>query len=323
MANDYTLDDETLRARIDAESDGARFDAALARAFPAYSRARLQKWIAAGRARIDGAVCLETRFVVAPGMAIEIRPAEEELSPLAFTPEDLRATGIIVATVYEDEHILVVDKPAGLTTHPAPTVREPTMLDFVAASRPALARLPRGGVVHRLDRDTSGLLVVAKTEPARLALLAQFRVRAARREYLAIAHGAPPPTGVIEKPLARSRIDRKKMAVRSGGRDAKTRFTVEKQYRGFALLRCRLASGRTHQIRAHLEHAGYPLAGDPVYKKRARELPFALSRQALHATLLEISHPQSGATASWQSAPPPDFAAALRALEARDENATI
>ena len=323
MANDYTLDDETLRARIDAESDGARFDAALARAFPAYSRARLQKWIAAGRARIDGAVCLETRFVVAPGMVVEIRPDEEELSPLAFTPEDLRATGIIVAAVYEDEHILVVDKPAGLTTHPAPTVREPTMLDFVAASRPALARLPRGGVVHRLDRDTSGLLVVAKTEPARLALLAQFRVRAARREYLAIAHGAPPrPASSKSRSPARASIA-KKWRCEAAAATRKRASRSEKQYRGFALLRCRLASGRTHQIRAHLEHAGYPLAGDPVYKKRARELPFALSRQALHAALLEISHPQSGATASWRSAPPSDFAAALRALEARDENAAI
>lgn len=277
--------------------------------FADHTRVALQKLIAEGAVRMDGKTLSRAAFRVPGGCEIDIDfaqmpPREEECAP-----EDLPLN-----IVHEDDAIIVVNKAAGMVTHPGNGNRNGTLQSALMFHHPPAAALPRAGIVHRLDKDTSGLLVAAKTEAARQFLLSRFLAREVRREYWTLVHGEPPATGVINRPLAPAKPG--KMAVRHSGKEALTRYVVLRRWRGFSLLCCRLETGRTHQIRAHLEYLGYPVAGDPSYRRRARELPFDMPRQALHAKILRLPHPTDGETMSWDAPPPEDFQAALRALDA-------
>ena len=282
----------------------------MAALFPAHARAVWRAAIESGAARIGGEAVLRPARRAPRGCEIAL-----DFSALPARREDnCAAENLPLNVVYEDGEMLVVNKAAGMVVHPGRGNRGGTLQSALLFRHPPAAALPRAGIVHRLDKNTTGLLAAAKTESARLSLIAQFKSRAARREYLAIVHGAPAATGFIDRPLAPRRPGNT-MAVRRGGKEARTRFSVLRRWRGFSLLRCRLETGRTHQIRAHLEYAGHPVAGDPDYRRRARALPFAMTRQALHAETLCLSHPADGSERTWCAPPPEDMQAAMRALD--------
>jgi len=213
--------------------------------------------------------------------------------------------------VHEDEHLLVVDKPAGLVVHPGSGNWEGTMLNALLHHVPAVRELPRAGIVHRLDKDTSGLLVVAKTEPAQLALVRQLQARTVKRTYLALARGRVERDGTVEAPIGRHPVHRTRMAVVASGKPAVTHYRVRERFAAHTLLECGLETGRTHQIRVHLASIGHPLEGDPVYAGRA---PAGFHRQALHALKLAFDHPASGAPMSFESPLPADMSALLASL---------
>ena len=279
--------------------------------FPQHSRVSWQKRISEGGVRIGGALCVRASCKLRGGEELTFVMAQSN----AKSDEECAPENIALEVVYEDDDITIINKPPGLVVHPGRGNREGTMQSALLFRRPQVAKLIRAGIVHRLDKDTSGLLAAANNARAQKKLSEQFQKRTAGREYLALVFGEPPQTGVIDRPLARSRRDPTKMAVREGGRRALTRFVVEKRMRGLALLRCFLETGRTHQIRAHLEYCGYPLVGDDAYRKRARPLPFALPRQMLHAETLRLHHPRDGDERKWQQPPPPDMLAVLARLD--------
>ena len=299
---------------IPPELDGARLDAALAAMRPERSRAQWKRRVEDGKARVDGAVCAKPDRTVSAGQVLLADPG-----PAPFCAGDARAEpeNIPLKIIHEDAHILVVDKPPGLAAHPGSGRVCGTLQNALLHHHPPAARLPRGGLVHRLDMDTSGLLVVAKTERARRRLAEGFKTRTIGREYLALVCGEPPQTGRVAAPLGRGGGDFRKIVVRFDGRAAATRFAVEKRWRGFALVRCWLETGRTHQIRVHMQHLGFPLAGDRTYRRRAKKMPLDIGRQCLHATALRLEHPHSGEEMKWESPLPDDFRAALTALDAR------
>ena len=235
-----------------------------------------------------------------------------------------RAQAIGLDIVFEDTELLVIDKPAGLVVHPGAGNRDGTLLNALLHHDPQLAQLPRAGIVHRLDKDTSGLLVVARTLPAQTALVAMLAARAIHRRYAAIVNGVPVAGSTVDAPLDRHPTDRLRRAVRDGGRPAVTRYRVREKFRAHALLQCELETGRTHQIRVHMAHAGWPLVGDPLYGRGLRlprgatpRLADALrgfQRQALHAEHLAFAHPLTGAALAFDAAPPRDFTGLLDAL---------
>ncbi len=304
---------------VPQECAGARLDQALARLVPEFSRSRLQQWIRDGAVLLDGApVAPRTR--VAAGARIEMR------QPPAEPRDDVAAEAIALDVRYEDPDLLVVDKPAGLVVHPAAGNRDGTLQNALLHHDPKLAGVPRAGIVHRLDKDTSGLLVVARTLEAHTSLVRQLAGRSVHREYLALVVGEVIAGARIEAPIGRHPVERKRMAVVSGGRPAATEYRVAARYRGFTLLSVRLESGRTHQIRVHMKHAGWPLVGDRTYGTRARypagaseSLRAALDgfrRQALHAARLGLRHPRTGEACRWESAPPRDLQSLLDLLAA-------
>jgi 23S rRNA pseudouridine1911/1915/1917 synthase len=304
---------KTRHARVPDALAGLRLDQALARLFPEYSRSRLQTWVKSARVTLDGALA-RPRDKVRGGERVALRPE-------ADTARDL-AQDIPLGILFEDGALLVIDKPAGLVVHPGSGNRAGTMLNALLHHAPALARLPRAGIVHRLDKDTSGLLVVAKTLEAQTALVRQLQARTVKRDYLALVVGATPPQGRIEAPIGRHPRQRTRMAVVERGKPAATRFRTLRQGRGWSLVECSLETGRTHQIRVHMAASGYPLIGDPVYLTggAARTLPPAareFTRQAMHATALELVHPDTGQAMSWRSPLPADLHALLQRL-ARD-----
>jgi 23S rRNA pseudouridine1911/1915/1917 synthase len=214
--------------------------------------------------------------------------------------------------------LLVVAKPAGLVMHPGSGNSTGTLLNALLAHAPQVAVLPRAGIVHRLDKDTSGLLVVAKTLAAQTDLVRQLQARTVKREYLALAHGRVARGGRVEAPIGRHPTQRTRMAVVARGKPAVTHFEIVQRYAHATLLRCRLETGRTHQIRVHLQSLGHPLVGDPVYGKKLRGTDAAIAafaRQALHAERLELRHPASGKTVAWQRQPPADMRALIAALQ--------
>jgi 23S rRNA pseudouridine1911/1915/1917 synthase len=316
MGRDYS-DDENENADWDASFvapmsaqvpralGGLRLDQALARMFPQYSRNRLQVWLAAGHIRLDGARG-EARQAVRGGERVDLAPPP---APDA-TP---RAQRMPLAIVYEDADLIVIDKPAGLVVHPGAGVPDRTLMNGLLAHCPALAGVPRAGIVHRLDKDTSGLLVVAKTVEAQASLARQLASRSMRRVYLAVVQGDPPSSGLIDAPLGRDTRARTRMAVTRRGKDAVTRYRVLERYGHAALVECRLESGRTHQIRVHFQHIRHPLVGDTVYRRGTRH-GLAFGRQALHAVELSLVHPRSGKTMTWQAEPPADFQGLLKSL---------
>jgi 23S rRNA pseudouridine1911/1915/1917 synthase len=227
------------------------------------------------------------------------------------------AQDIPLQVVFEDDSILIVDKPAGLVVHPGSGNPHGTLLNALLHHAPALAKIPRAGIVHRLDKDTSGLLVVAKTLESQASLVRQLQARSVKRDYLAVVHGTPPQSGTVTAPIGRHPTARTRMAVVAAGRAAVTHYRVLRRGDGWSLVECSLETGRTHQIRVHMHSIGHPLLGDPVYGGRAqrRTHAVAISRQALHAARLELTHPATGARLRWESPLPADLAQLLATLE--------
>jgi len=299
-----------MRASIPADMGGLRLDQALARLFPQYSRSRLQAWLKSGHIRVDGA-SREARHAVSGGESVVLTPPAV---PETAAPQAQRMP---LKIVYEDAELIVIDKPAGLVVHPGAGQPDRTLMNALLAHAPALAGVPRAGIVHRLDKDTSGLLVVAKTVTAQASLAKQLAERSMRRVYLALVQGDPPASGVIDAPVGRDARARTRMAVSHRGKPARTGFRVLERFGRAALVECRLETGRTHQIRVHFQHIRHPLLGDSVYRRGTRH-GIAFGRQALHAAELSLTHPRTGERMTWQAAPPRDF---RRLLESLRENA--
>lgn len=308
---------EPLRASVPADCGGERLDKVLARLFPAYSRSRLQAWTDDARVTLDGRPA-RTRQRVAGGEQVVVRP---QVLPEqhAFAPEP-----VPLSVVYEDAYLAVLDKPAGRVVHPAAGNWSGTLLNGLLHRYGAeAAALPRAGIVHRLDKDTSGLMVVARTLPAQTDLVRQLQARTVKRYYVAVAWGALPARGVIDAPIGRDPRERVRMAVVQGatGKPARTHFVTLATGRcgtmPVSLVCCALETGRTHQIRVHLAHLGHPLLGDPLYRRGVRQqaLPVPFARQALHAWQLGLMHPHTGQPMRWQSPLPQDMRALLDALD--------
>jgi len=308
-----------LDLRIPAEQAGQRLDQALAALLPDYSRSRLKAWIESGEIRVDGAL-RRPKDKILGGEAVEVHatlPVEVEAEPQEMALD----------IVHQDRHVLVVNKPAGLVVHPGAGNRDRTLQNALLALDPKLAELPRAGIVHRLDKDTSGLLIVARTLPAHTALVRMLEERSIHREYEAICRGVMTAGGTVDAPIDRHPVDRVKMAVRQGGREAVTHYRVIHRFRAHTHVRVHLETGRTHQIRVHLAHAGYPIVGDRVYggrltlpKGATDELRAALHgfpRQALHAARLELAHPVTGRNLECRAPLPDDMVGLLEVL-ARD-----
>ncbi len=296
--------DRSLRLTIPLEMAGLRLDQALARLLPGESRSRLARLIAEGQVRVDGAAAAP-RLKVKSGEAVEVALAARPVDA-AFRPE-----AIALAVVHEDDDILVIDKPAGLVVHPGSGNWAGTMLNALLHHAPATGGLPRAGIVHRLDKDTSGLLVVAKRESAQLDLVRQLQERTMKRTYLALARGRVAGPGRVEAPIGRHPVHRTRMAVVAGGKPAVTHYRVRERLPAHTLLECELETGRTHQIRVHLASIGHPLEGDALYAGRGARL---LGRQALHASRLALRHPASGRIVRFESPLPADMEQLLARL---------
>ena len=285
---------------------GLRMDIALAKLFPQYSRNRLQAWLRSGHVLVDGEQP-ESSARTMGGEKIELAapPAADMATP--------RAQRMALAIVFEDADLIVIDKPVGLIVHPGAGNPDRTLLNGLLAHAPALRNVPRAGIVHRLDKDTSGLLVVAKNLTSQARLAEQLAARTVKRTYLAVVHGEPPARGVIDEPIGRDPRVRTRMAVIAGGREARTNYKVLERFDKAALLECRLETGRTHQIRVHLQHIKCPIVGDTVYRRGARA-GVDFPRQALHAAALELVHPRSGKLKDWSAALPADMKKLLAKL---------
>ena len=298
-----------MSATVPAALGGLRLDQALARLFPQYSRNRLQAWLRAGHITLNGAAA-EPRHAVAGGERLVLEPPPV---PDAAAP---RAQKMPLKIVHEDSDILVLDKPAGLVVHPGAGQPDRTLLNALLAHAPRLAGVPRAGIVHRLDKDTSGRLVVAKTVEAQAELARQLAERSMRRTYLAVVHGDPPGRGLVDAAIGRDARSRVRMAVSHRGKPARTAYRVVERFGHAALVECRLQTGRTHQIRVHLQHIRHPLVGDPVYRRGTRHgLGFA--RQALHACELTLVHPRTGKSMTWRAPLPRDMKRLLDAMRAQ------
>ena len=304
---------------VPPELAGERLDKVLAKVFPEFSRSRLQSWIEAQRVRVDGAPA-KIRQPVPLDAVIELIP---DLLPeqLAFTPEP-----VPLSIVYEDDTLVVIDKPAGLVVHPAAGNWSGTVLNgLLHRYGAAAAGLPRAGIVHRLDKETSGLMVVARTLEAQTDLVRQLQARTVKRRYLALVWGNMREEGTIDAPIGRDPRERTRMAIvtSAAGKPARTHFrridSTVWERQPVSAIHCDLETGRTHQIRVHCAHIGHPLLGDPVYgrargKRSVTPLPGDFARQALHAWRLGLIHPQTGRPMQWRAAVPDDIAALSEAL---------
>jgi len=287
---------------------GQRLDQALAALLPEFSRNRIQNWIRARKIAVDDAWGT-TKMKVSGGEAVRV---EIEPDPNA-TPDAPEAIPLNV--VFEDPVLLVINKPVGLVVHPGSGNPRGTLLNALLHRVPQSAELPRAGIVHRLDKDTSGLLVAAKTLQAHTDLVRQLQARTVKREYLALVYGEVDHAGTVDVPLARDPHNRTKRTVHSMGKQAVTHYDVVERFPGVTLLRCRLETGRTHQIRVHMQHIGHPLVGEQVYSaSRRSHLKIPFPRQALHAERLGLIHPITEEFMQWECPLPPDFASLLQAL---------
>jgi 23S rRNA pseudouridine1911/1915/1917 synthase len=300
------------RLTVPAAAAGRRLDQALAEMLREHSRTRLRGWIEAGLVRVDGTVVETPRHKLAGGESLLVTEGS------SAAQSEVEAQAIALSIVYEDEALIVVDKPAGLVVHPGSGNPDGTLQNALLHHAPSLAALPRAGIVHRLDKDTSGLLVVAKTPEAQTDLVRQLAARTVKREYLALVRGDLARPITIDAPIGRHPTQRTSMAVVERGRPARTHVVIVERFGIATLLRCRLETGRTHQIRVHLAAAGHPIVGDPTYRGRrsTASLP-AFSRQALHALHLGLVHPVTRKAMHWESPLPADFAALVEALRAQ------
>ncbi|MGP6216391.1 23S rRNA pseudouridine(1911/1915/1917) synthase RluD [Pseudomonas paraeruginosa] len=296
-------------AEVPFELGGQRLDQIAAQLFPEHSRSRLAGWIKDGRLTVDGAAA-RPRDIVHSGAQLVLEAEQEAQGEWV-------AQDIELDIVHEDEHILVIDKPAGLVVHPAAGHQDGTLLNALLYHVPGIANVPRAGIVHRLDKDTTGLMVVAKTLEAHTRLVAQLQARSVSRIYEAIVIGVITSGGTIDAPIGRHGVQRQKMAVVDAGKVAVSHYRVLERFRAHTHTRVKLETGRTHQIRVHMSHIGYPLVGDPVYGGRFKIPPVAsqtlvqtlreFPRQALHARFLELDHPATGVRMKWESPLPEDF----------------
>ncbi|AHF01331.1 23S rRNA pseudouridine synthase D [Thiomicrospira aerophila AL3] len=300
-----------LSFRVSHQDMGARLDATIAKAFTDYSRSRLQAWLKDGRVTVDGVVITKPRHTLLGGELVSVMPLEEDETQQV-------AQSMELDIVYEDAAILVINKTAGLVVHPGAGNPDGTLLNGLLAYAPALRQVPRAGIVHRLDKDTTGLMVVAKTLQAQHHLVDQLQRHDVERVYDAIVVGNMISGGTVNKPIGRHVTDRKKMAVRvAGGKAAVSHYRVAEKFRAHTHVKVSLETGRTHQIRVHMSHLGFPLLGDPLYGSKLRipkqmmpefiEILKGFKRQALHAGVLSLTHPVSGKTMKWKAAMPDDM----------------
>jgi len=303
---------------IGTDEHGLRLDQALHRLLPEFSRSRQQEWIRAGQVLLNGAPARpKDKVSVGDRLDLDIPESVKTFDQPEAIEFDL---------LYEDEHLFVIDKPAGLVVHPAAGHAAGTLLNGLLHRDPGLEQLPRAGIVHRLDKDTSGVMVVARSLEAHAALVEALQARAVKREYLAIAQGRLTAGQTIDAPIARHPVDRKRMAVREEGKEAVTHFTVRERYPAHSLIDVRLETGRTHQIRVHLAWLKHPLLGDPVYGGRfhvpagvsdaLREALGRFRRQALHARRLSFDHPISGEPVVFEAPVPRDMSRMIELLRA-------
>ncbi len=304
-------------ARVDQRFSGRRLDWVAAHYFDAFSRSKLQSWIKAGRILVNGQA-VSTKYLVKLDDLIELDVELVEDIEWQAVPQE-------ISPLYEDEHILVVNKPAGLVVHPAAGHARDTLVNAFLHLYPELRSIPRAGIVHRLDKDTSGLLVVARSLQAHKSLVKQLESRIVARQYKALAQGEPITGGTIDAPIGRHPKHRIKMSVRGkSGKCARTHYRVAQRFNGFTLLDVKLDTGRTHQIRVHLSHIGLPLLGDPLYGARLRfpkscpsglaETLSCFKRQALHAFELGFEHPATKQWVSWQAPIPDDMSECISVL---------
>ncbi|BBG61486.1 Ribosomal large subunit pseudouridine synthase D [Providencia rustigianii] len=311
-----------LSATIAESQLGQRLDQALAELFPDYSRSRIKEWILDDRVQVNGKVINKAKEKVLGGEQISIDALIEE--DTRWEPQD-----IPLDVVYEDEDILVINKPRGLVVHPGAGNPDGTILNALLYRYPEIADVPRAGIVHRLDKDTTGLMVVAKTVPAQTHLVDALQRREITREYEAVAVGRMTAGGMVEEPISRHPTKRTHMAVHPMGKPAVTHYRIMEHFRAHTRLRLRLETGRTHQIRVHMAHINHPLIGDQLYGGRPRPLKGAteeffevmrkFDRQALHATMLRLYHPISGIQMEWHAPLPDDMVELINALKADAE----
>jgi 23S rRNA pseudouridine1911/1915/1917 synthase len=310
------VEQQHFSATVPAEMAGLRLDQALASLFQQFSRSRLQSWVRNGRLLVDGKTA-RPRDKVWGGEVLQLTVVPDR-------QEHWQAQAIPLEIVYEDEAIIVLNKPAGLVVHPAAGNREGTLLNALLHHAPELEGVPRAGIVHRLDKDTSGLLVVARTLTAQKKLVEQMQARHIRREYLALVNGVLVAGGTVDAPLGRHPVDRKRMAIVPSGKPAVTHYRIKERFAAHTLLDVQLETGRTHQIRVHMASIHHPLVGDPVYGGRLRipkgageQVMHALrnfKRQALHAASLGLEHPLGGEWVEWRQPLPEDMDALLDVL---------
>ena len=319
MATDAAKED-CLEARVPIQCHGMRLDQVAAELFPDYSRNRLAKWIKEGRLTVDGRT-VKPRDKATASAQVTLMVTDEPV--IDWQPQSLP-----LDIIFEDEHILVVNKPAGVVVHPAAGHTDDTLVNALLAHAPELDALPRGGIVHRLDKETSGVMFVARSSLAHKSLVAQLSERTVSRTYCAVCTGALTGGGKIDAPIDRHPTARTKMAVVADGKPAVTHYRIAHRFKHYTQLQVNLETGRTHQIRVHMAHRKWPLIGDPVYGGRQRvpagASDFLMStlrgfpRQALHAQALEFEHPVSGGWVKFESDLPDDLVNLLEVLERED-----
>lgn len=302
----------------DISDFGQRFDQTVAKYCTEVSRSKLQDWIKKGCVKLNGEVITKARVKLKGDETIEI-DAELEIAG-EWQPQN-----IPLDVVFQDEHILVINKPAGLVVHPAPGNSDGTLVNALLHLDPDLKHLPRAGIIHRLDKETSGLLIVARTLESHTHLVSQLQDRAFEREYQCICHGQMVSGGSIDEPIGRHPQSRIKMAVTTSGKEAITHYRLREKFNDFTHLKVNLETGRTHQIRVHMAHLHYPLVGDPTYGRanyapsgssdRLKQAVRGFKRQALHARKLGVTHPVTGEFISWEVAPPEDYTELLKVLQ--------